>query len=48
MALDSELGMLASLPRELRDEVWQYLSMQPGFAYLQSSRQVYKEAFPII
>ena len=48
MALDSELGMLASLPRELRDEIWRYLSMQTGFTYLQASRQVYDEAFPTI
>ena len=48
MALESELGMLAVLPRELRDEIWHYLSARPGFAYLQASRQVYEEAFPLI
>ena len=58
MAHESSLGLLASLPVELRDQIWDYLSLKPGrfgiestqpkLAFLQASRQVYREASPIV
>lgn len=47
MARNQGLGTLASLPRELRDQVWQLLSMERRFAFIRASQQVLAEASPI-
>ncbi|KAL9099555.1 MAG: hypothetical protein Q9163_004962 [Psora crenata] len=58
MAQSSSLGMLALLPMELRAQIWDYLSLRPGrfeaespqlkLAFLQASRQVYREASAMV
>ncbi|KAL8748890.1 MAG: hypothetical protein Q9184_007032, partial [Pyrenodesmia sp. 2 TL-2023] len=41
------LGRLASLPLELRDQVWAFLSIQSRLALLRTSRQLYTEGSPV-
>lgn len=47
MAHNLGLGTLTSLPRELRDQVWQFLSIERRFAFMQASHQILAEASPI-
>ena len=42
------LGTLSVLPRELRDQVWEFLSMAHHLAFVQASRQIHAEASPIL
>lgn len=48
MVHNSSLGMLASLPRELRDQIWDTLVAKRKFAFLQASRQIHEEAALIV
>ncbi|KAL8826502.1 MAG: hypothetical protein Q9170_007378 [Blastenia crenularia] len=42
------MGLFALLPRELRDQIWGYMSAERRFTFFQSSRQIYADASPII
>ncbi|KAL8881613.1 MAG: hypothetical protein Q9198_001216 [Flavoplaca austrocitrina] len=44
MEHDPSLGSFTSLPRELRNQIWESLSVQRRFAIFQTSRQIYTEA----
>ncbi|KAL8897190.1 MAG: hypothetical protein Q9207_007334 [Kuettlingeria erythrocarpa] len=44
----TSLGRLASLPLELRDQVWAYLSIRSRLALLRTSRQLYTEGSPVL
>ena len=44
MKHDPSLGSFTALPRELRDQIWESLSVQRRFAIFQTSRQIYTEA----
>lgn len=44
----TSLGRLASLPIELRDQVWAYLSIRSRLALLRTSRQLYTEGSSVL
>ncbi|KAL8760300.1 MAG: hypothetical protein Q9199_000082 [Rusavskia elegans] len=44
MEHNPSLGTFTLLPRELRDQIWECLSVQRRFANFQTSRQIYTEA----
>ncbi|KAL8846047.1 MAG: hypothetical protein Q9221_008843 [Calogaya cf. arnoldii] len=44
MEQNPSLGTFTPLPRELRDQIWECLSVQRRFAIFQTSRQIYTEA----
>lgn len=48
MAYILGLGTLTSLPRELRDQVWEYSLMGRRFAFIRASHQIFAEASPIM
>ncbi|KAL8725348.1 MAG: hypothetical protein Q9166_007408 [cf. Caloplaca sp. 2 TL-2023] len=44
----STLGAFNSLPRELRDEIWQHVMATRRFAFLRASRPIYTDASSIL
>ncbi|KAL8681033.1 MAG: hypothetical protein Q9186_002806 [Xanthomendoza sp. 1 TL-2023] len=44
MEQNPSLGTLTPLPKELRDQIWEYMSVNRHFAFLQSSKQIHNEA----